>query len=210
MIRPKKVEHNAHYSRFVHFMKIILPSIAAIFVSMVIIWPQLSTQTDETVKAATKNGSLSKGTDLETLKMTKGRFFSTDNKNQPYTITYEEAKETKPGSRTIQLIAPNATLYMKDGYTIKAAAESGIYRHNNSELALTGDVTLNHNEGHSIKSNKILIHLKDGIAKSENPIVAEGTFGSLTASGFIADKNKKNIVFKGKAKLILNTENFKQ
>lgn len=189
-------------------MKILLPSIATLFIGMIIIWPQINTQTGDTIRKATSNNSLSNKTDLETLRMVEGRYFSTDDKNQPYTITYKEAKETKPGSRTVQLSEPRAKLEMKNGYNITASAESGMYYHSKDELVLTGDVLLNHDEGHSIASKEIVIQLKKGIAKSDNPIIAKGKFGEMKAQGFIADKNKKTITFKGKASLVLNTETF--
>ena len=81
----------ARYSRFVNFMKFILPLMALALVAAITIWPQLQVM-DTSFSIALSNAKLST---KEGLSMVNARFVGVDHRKQPFSITADIAKKTK-------------------------------------------------------------------------------------------------------------------
>ena len=78
----------ARYSRFVNFMKFILPLTALALVAAIMIWPQLQVM-DKSFSIALSNAKLST---KEGLIMVNARFVGVDHRKQPFSITADIAK----------------------------------------------------------------------------------------------------------------------
>src|SRR4051812_35435982 len=97
--QPRKVSVSRsvrNYSRFVTRMKIILPAAAGVLLLLVIILPQFHFE-DDRFRLGIKNIKEIAG---NTLNMVNARYFGTDDKGQPYSITAEGAREHSAEDKT--------------------------------------------------------------------------------------------------------------
>ena len=189
----------AGYSRYVIFMKFILPLIALVLVATIMIWPQLQVL-DETFSIALSDVKLSA---KESPNMVNARFVGADLKKQPFSITADIARNLLKETTRIELEMPKADVTLSDGSWLVLTANSGVYNQKRKFLNLEGAVNLFHDSGYEFNTKKADIDLKRGIAKSNEPVKGQGPFGQLQAEGFRIEEKGNIILFSGKAKLTL-------
>jgi lipopolysaccharide export system protein LptC len=189
----------ARYSRYVNFMKFILPLMALALVAAIMIWPQLQI-TDTSFSIALSNAKLST---KEGLSMVNARFVGVDLKKQPFSITADIAKNLLKDREQIELEMPKADITVSDGSWLVLTANSGVYNQKKKLLNLKGAVNLFHDSGYEFKTKKVNIDLNQGIAISNEPVKGQGPFGQLQAEGFRIENKGNKISFSGKSKLIL-------
>lgn len=193
------------YSRFVGTMKVLLPVGAAILVGLVIIWPYL--------KPA--DGRFHIGfsslvaTEAERPNIVNPRLVGTDEKNQPFQITADLAKNFQlrkdfwQDAAPVELEMPKADVTLKDGSWLVLTANTGLLVPTTKQLELDGQVNLFHDSGYELRTSHAVIDLDKGTAISKQPVEGQGPFGNINAAGLRMTDKGKNIVFTGKAKLIL-------
>ena len=189
----------ARYSRYVNFMKFILPLMALALVAAIMIWPQLQIM-DTSFSIALSNAKLST---KEGLSMVNARFVGVDLKKQPFSITADIAKNLLKDVEQIELEMPKADITVSDGSWLVLTANSGVYDQKRKFLNLKGAVNLFHDSGYEFKTKKANIDLNQGIAISNEPVKGQGPFGQLQAEGFQIENKGNKISFLGKSKLIL-------
>jgi lipopolysaccharide export system protein LptC len=193
----------AQYSRFVSAMKVALPAAAGILLLLVIILPQLR-QDDDRFRIGT---SLLKGETTDTLSMTNARYFGTDDKGQPYTVTAEGVRQRTENESAIDLVSPKAEVTMNSGTLLSAAATTGLYDRDKQQLDLSGEVSLLQDKGNQLHTSAAQVLLKDGTASGTAPVRGEGSFGTMEAQGGFDMTDRGRIVhFKGPARLVLNAD----
>ena len=87
------------YSRFVGLMKMALPAIAAALLGLIVVWPKVAPR-DEAFQIAFANFNIKA---VDTLSMTKPRYFGTDDKNLPFTVTADIATQVDPQTQVVAL-----------------------------------------------------------------------------------------------------------
>ncbi|MHB1204334.1 MAG: LPS export ABC transporter periplasmic protein LptC [Rhodospirillaceae bacterium] len=190
------------YSRFVSIMKIALPVAAGLLLLVVLGLPLIREQEDR-IKVPPTGGKDANG---RSLSMTKARYFGTDDKGQPYSVTAESVRQGAANDKTIELNQPKAEITTTTGNAVSASANAGIYDHDKQEIELNGDVALYQKDGNELHTSQAHITLKDGSARGNAKITGKGSFGTLEASGFIYNKDDQVIRFTGPARLILNAK----
>lgn len=187
------------YSRFVVLMKIVLPSMAALLLGLILIWPRITEQKDG-FKA---DFSQPKTKQAENLYMVNAKYYSTDKNNQPFSLTADSATETVAGTHVVKLVKPNADIMLNTGAWVAATAKTGFYDKKKDTLDLTGTVSIFHDSGYNLQTENVSIDLKNKTAIGMNPVQASGAFGSISSTGITVLDSGKRIVFTGKAKIIL-------
>ena len=189
--------HSRFYSRFVSFMKLVLPMLALFVIALVIAWPHLDT-TDIGFRIGFAAMQL---TDAEDPSMINPRYVGTDNDNQPFSLTADLARNLSgPGTR-VELEMPKADITTQDGTWLVLTAENGIYAREAKTLKLDGKVNLFHDQGYEFRTNRAQIDLTAGTASGNDPVEGQGAFGHLTANGFQLTDKGRTIQFHGKSKL---------
>ena len=186
------------YSRYVNFMKFILPLMALALVAAIMIWPPLQVM-DTSFSIALSNAKLST---KEGLSMVNARFVGVDLKKQPFSITADIAKNLLKDMTQIELEMPKADITVSDGSWLVLTANSGVYYQKRKFLNLEGAVNLFHDSGYEFKTKKANIDLNQGIAISNEPVKGQGPFGQLQAEGFQIENKGNKISFLGKSKLV--------
>lgn len=187
------------YTRFVTVMKVLLPLLAAGLVVLLAVWSQLNLDTSRFHLDATELAP----DQLESLKMVNARFDGIDDKNQPYSVTAEEVVQDSEDSDLVVLGNPEADMTLESGAWIALTADSGKYSRESEILDLAGGVSLYHDRGFEMHTERARLDLAAGTASGDAPVSGQGPAGELQADGFRLSDGGKRIVFGGKARLVI-------
>jgi lipopolysaccharide export system protein LptC len=197
-LSPRRITQT--YSRFVAMMKFILPVVALVLISMVILWPHLAPEDLRfrigfaAIKASISNDP----------SMLNPRFVGTDSHNKPYSVTADLARSIGALGTTVELEMPKADVTLDNGTWLVLTANSGLFEHLENTLNLDGMVNLFHDSGYEFQTEKLVVNMLSGVAFGNMPIQGQGDFGHLSAQGFKLVDKGKTIYFIGKSKLTLH------
>ena len=192
--RPRM--HAGGYSRFVAWMKVLLPFLALGLIALIIIWPRL--KTDDTFRigfsSVRLSGSAEPGVD-------NARYMGTDENRRPYSITADLARIDTDGQYSLEM--PKADLTLEDGTWLVLTADNGFFRQGAQKLELIGGVNLFHDTGYEISTEELTVDLETNFAEGHTPVAGHGPFGELRAQGLKLIDKGRIIYFTGPAELIL-------
>ena len=190
---------SSNYSRFVVFMKIGLPLMAAAIVTLVIAWPQLME------KPKGFRLGISKVTIHDTggQQIVNPRFSSTDSNQRPFNLTADNAFQQKDDQNLVDLAFPKADLTAQSGTWMALSAETGKFNRQSEVLDLKGAVSLFHDSGYELKTTVAQINLAAGTATGDVPISGHGPGGTVKGSGFRVLERGKTMIFTGKSRMVL-------
>lgn len=189
------------YSRFVSTMKILLPSVAGLLLIVVIVLPQLRSEPEQ----FTAEIERVEGDGGSSLSLVNARYFGTDDSGQPFSVTAESVRESDDEEDLIDLTAPQADITLNDGSWLTVGAARGSYQREAQVLDLTGEVNLFQDQGYELHTDSVTILLEEGRARSSTPVSSQGPFGQLESQGFVLQDKGKTVLFKGPARLVLNS-----
>lgn len=198
LLRPLR-RAGARYTRFVTWMKLLLPIIATSVVALVVIWPQLQDKPEGFRLGISKITVHGKGGQ----QVINARFIGNDSDSRPFTVTADSALQRAGGGDSFELEFPKADISMTDGTWIALAADTGTYYKSRQVLKLDGGVNLFHDSGYEFRTRNAEINLADGTASGRYAIAGQGPFGTVSAAGFMVYDRGSRIIFTGKAKLLI-------
>lgn len=184
------------YSRFVAWMKVVLPFLALALVALIIIWPKLKTEDTFRIgfSSVRLSGTSEPGVD-------NARYVGTDENRQPYSITADLARVEGEGLYNLEL--PKADLTLEDGTWLVLTAQTGRFIQDRQQLELHGGVNLFHDTGYEISTEELTMDLSRNSAESATPVAGHGPFGELKSAGLKLVDKGKIIYFTGPAHLVL-------
>ncbi len=195
----RPVGGGALYSRFVGFLKLLLPMIATALVLVVLIWPQLTSK-DDGFRIGVADISVE---DAKNLRMINARYMGVDDNDLPYALTADVAKQASGDDQLVQLTEPKADITLQDGTWIALTAESGSYYRDIRLLDLFGSVNLYHDQGFEFHAASAQFDLAKGDATGQDPVQGQGPFGTVEAQGFRITTGGKSIIFTGKSHMVI-------
>lgn len=187
------------YSRFVTWMKILLPITALVLIVLVAVWPHLKLQDSRFSIGFT---ALRVG-NVEDPAMINPRFQGADKNKQTFAITADIAKNLLNAEKSVVLEMPKADISLDDGSWLVVTAETGVYVRQTETLTLKEKVNLFHDSGYEFRTDAAEIDLTTGSASGTLPVEGQGPFGNLKAEGFRLVDKGKTIYFTGKSKLTI-------
>ncbi len=194
---PFAVRHQ--YSRFVRLMKLLLPSLAAILLALVVIWPRLRVDESRFRVGFADIGAK----EVEKLSMVNARFFGIDQQGHPFTVTSVRAEEEDKDTNIVDLEAPKADFASRDGSGVFVTAERGYYRQKEQLLDLQGDVSLYHEKGYELHTEQAHVDLAANTAHGEVAVHGQGPQGRLEGEGFELRDKGSDVIVTGKSTLTL-------
>jgi lipopolysaccharide export system protein LptC len=203
--RPREVSAAAdvaRYTKFVGYMRIGLPVLAGILVLLVLVLPQFMGN-DERFRIGTVTEPLREAA-IDALSMVNAKYYGTDAKGQPFSVTAKGVKERAAPDKRVDLVEPQADITLTSGDWLSVQAGSGLYDRETEILTLANNVSLFQDKGYEMQTTEATIRLKDGSASSRTPVQSQGPFGQLQAQGFELTNKGDNVVFLGPATLVLN------
>jgi lipopolysaccharide export system protein LptC len=190
----------ARYSKFVGYMRVGLPAVAGFLVLLVLVLPQFMGNDDRFrvgTSAAVKEAA------VEALSMVNARYFGTDKKGQPFSVTAKGVKQKPDDDKSVELTGPQADMTLTNGDWLSVEAQSGLYNRDNETLDLSGNVSLFQDKGYEMHTDEVNVKLKEGNASGRKPVQSQGPFGELNAQGFDLYDKGERVVFLGPAQLTL-------
>lgn len=191
--------HNAFYSQFVGTLKFALPAAALGIACVVLLWPQLN-PLDARFRLAPVQVSIE---DLENLRMVQPRYVGVDDRNQPFTIVAEQATQAKGSSDATDLKSPQGDLTTNAGTWLAMTADQGLYHQPDKALDLWGGVTLFHDGGYEIATERARVDLDRGTVQGNDPVHAQGPNSQLAGAGFRIIDRGARVEVTGNARVVL-------
>ncbi len=190
----------ARYSKFVGYMRVGLPAVAGFLVLLVLVLPQFMGN-DDRFRVGTSDAV--KDAAVEALSMVNARYFGTDKKGQPFSVTAKGVKENPGDDKSVALTGPQADMTLTNGDWLSVEAQTGLYNRDADTLDLSGDVSLFQDKGYEMHTDEVSVKLKEGNASGRKPVQSHGPFGQLNAQGFDLYDKGERVVFLGPAQLTL-------
>jgi len=187
------------YSLFVGIMKVLLPAAAAIFIMLLLAWPELTPGKE--------------GFDLDLSELTidqpegltvlNARFTGLDSRNQPFLVTADVASQAPDNDSVITLELPKADITLQDGTWVALSARDGLYDRVRQTVDLVGQVSFFHDRGFELHTATAQFDLNKGTAMSRETVTGQGVFGQIESTGFDSFDQGDRIIFSGPSRLLL-------
>lgn len=196
---PPKLSGRNRYSIVVGFLKVMLPALAVALILLVVVWPELS-RDGRDFRVRVSDITLEQ---TDSLTMLNARFEGVDDKDQPFTLTADEATRTTANENLIHLELPKGDITLDDGTWMAVTARKGRYRRDTKMLHLNGEVTLYHDRGFELRTQAAQVDLEAGVAHGSQAVEGQGPFGDLEAEGFQVLDSGARVLFTGKSRAVL-------
>lgn len=203
LARPPKERKsfNQSYSKFVRWMRLVLPLAALIIVAILFTW----TGTEEDIaipiqEQAAEQKNIGKN------ELVNPRFESMDENKQPYTVTAHRAVQDETDEKLVILEQPVADMLLNSGNWVAVEADKGAYHQDTQKLLLEGHVKLFHDKGYQMETQKLHVDVEQNMAWSDDDVYGQGPAGTLNAKGMKANNATGRLVFTGPARLVLNSD----
>jgi lipopolysaccharide export system protein LptC len=193
-------QKSKRHSSIVRSMRLLLPIAALAVIVVIMAW-----KSDNTPVTAVPREQISPQT-VSQNELINPKFQSEDNSGQPYSITADKATQNAEDMNTLLLQKPVADMTLKSGGAVKVTATNGQYKQEQKGLTLDGNVTVHHNSGYEIQTEKMNVDVTGQIITSDSPVTGHGPEADISATGLNVNGNSKIVIFNGPAKLILHKE----
>lgn len=195
--RRKQNRRMRHHSRMVVSLKVLLPSLAALLVGLVILWPQLQARQDEAISIVSETDAAP-----QDQMMVNPRFFTVDGKGEPLNMTAENAYELPGETRRIRLNNVKADLVLKDNRFLALDAAAAVYFQSKDAVELSESVNLYSEDGFELNTTQAQIGLKDQNLKGAAETFIRTPAGTAVSDGFEITDGGTIVRLTGKTKVV--------
>jgi lipopolysaccharide export system protein LptC len=182
----------------VAWTKRLLPLLALGLLGAVAFWPEIE-GTEERARVSFRRTVQPRA---EALRVVNPRYQGIDELNRPFTLTARIGQQ-EGSDEILNLDAPKGDIVMGDGAWIYVQARTGRYDKPAGRLDLAGDVTIYHDDGTMLLTERATVMVEQGSASGDAPVAAQGSFGTLTSEGFELTDRGAVVVFTGHAHAVL-------
>ena len=192
-------------AKIMRWIKIALPSLAALLIGLLIVMPSLQTESERLAVDITRP----KKGELEKLHMEQTAFYITDADNKVNNFNADNIDETEPGSKLLKLKNPSGILPNEDNTWINIQSPEGYYNQNTSLLHLLKGVEIFYSNGATATSDEMFFDFKQSKAYSVKPTTVDDENGHIESQGFEYYQDKDLLIFTGKTHITMPEEQFK-
>ena len=200
----KHPEEQRH-TRMVHLAKLLLPGLAAVLISLLLIIPSLQQYKYDFKIDITKP----KAGEMEKLHMENTVFDITDKDNQVQHFSARNIDETAPGSKLIKLTGPEGTIPAANQEWLNIKSPTGYFDQNANTLKLQDGVEMFYSEGMNVEIPDFIFDFHQQYGHSQSHVSGQGVFGSIEAEGIEYYKKKSLLIFTGKTYIKVREDSFK-
>ncbi len=170
-----------HHSRLVVSLKLLFPSLAALMVGLVILWPQMKAQQEEGISLLSSEAL----PDLpEDQAMINPRFFTVDENKEPLNLEAKRAFELPGKTRRIQLDEIRSDVLKQKEKWYALDAKKGIYTQANDTIELLEEVNLYTETGQEIETTYALFNVQNQDISGDKEVFIRLPEGYIKAQGF--------------------------
>lgn len=203
--RPDKKLVNRH-TRIVRFAKLFLPSLAAILIGLLLLFPTIHKDVRDFKLDITRP----KKGELEKLHVEDTVFYITDKNNKVNNFIAQNIDETEPGSKLIKLTKPEGIIPLENGEWNTVKAPLGFFNQKNNLLRLDDDVEMFYSAGMAVHTTEAFFDFPNSKGYGSKPVSAQGVFGNLKAEGFEFSTADDILVFTGHSDITIKEESFEK
>ncbi len=187
------------YSRFVSVMKGILPIAAVVLLASVIAYSVMPRQKDKFV-GVKQSGNLARD-----LTMTKSSFTGTDEKGNPFKVTFAELTEDSASKnhKRADLKQIDADMQFENQSWISASAKHGWIDADAGILKLDGGISIFTDNGYELQTDRATAYFRENILTGDTAVSGHGPLGRFRADSFHVDRLKKQIKLSGHVHMTL-------
>lgn len=186
-------------ARVLRFLKLALPSAAAVLVAMVLILPSLKKES----VVADLDITLPKKGELEKLHIEQTEFTITDKDNKVSTFTADRIDETEPGSKLMKIINPKGNIPVgADNQVVRIDSEIGFYNQNSNIVQAEKNVKAVYDDGTTILTETASYDFNRAFGSGNDDVYAFGNWGKLWAEGFEYYQDRELLVLLGNSKIV--------
>jgi len=175
-----------------------LPLAAVGLLAVMALWPEIESNAERGRVAFRRITEVRP----DALMVREPRYQGVDEQNRPYTLTANSAVQAGQED-IVQLQAPRADLLLTDGGWIYLEADQGRFDKPRNHLDLQGHVTIHHDDGTQFVTKSAAVDVSGGNAEGDEPVAAQGPFGTLTAEGFRLRDRGQVVIFTGRSRTVL-------
>ena len=202
--RRRQKRRMRHHSRLVVSLKVFFPSVAAVIIGLVIIWPQMKAQQEEAISLlASETEQINVPNDQV---MVNPRFFTVDEKGEPFHMTAESAFELPGEKRRVQMESVKADILKQNDRWIALDAATGVYSQADETMELSEQVNLYTQTGEEIETTHALINVKNRDIVGNRDVLLRSSLGFARAQGFSVTQNGTVFRLTGKTRVVLYPE----
>lgn len=198
-LRPSAGGHGRH-SRFVGLLRVVLPALALVLLAVVAVWPYLARQ-DEGFRVGFAQLAPSA---VETLSMQNARYHGLDKSNRPFTLTSDRGVEEDQEHGVVVLDNPKADFVTNSGASVYVEAKLGTFYQQEQLLVLEGEVSLYHDQGYEMHTERARVNLRDSTAEGNDPVTGQGPQGRINGTGFRLLDQGRRIMVTGQSQAVLS------
>ncbi len=194
---PAEFARAAKHTSRVRFLKWALPlggTLTIVALIAVYILSQLSLPQIDPGEAKVVNGQLV---------MNNPKLAGTDSNNRPYTLSAEKAVQDAEKPTRVMLEKIVGKLSVSETNFARVAAGTGLYDTDAQTLELDGSVSVDTDDGMSIRLEGASIDIDKGRLVSQRPVVVDTGRARVSAQSLIVENKGKTIIFENKVLMIL-------
>ncbi|MDE1938086.1 MAG: LPS export ABC transporter periplasmic protein LptC [Alphaproteobacteria bacterium] len=195
------------YTRFVAFMKRVLPIAAAAVLASVIAYSFIPRHQEQDHMSLTYQHM---GTIRNDLAMIRPKLTGADGKGNPFTITAAAAVQNAKNRRQATLEKVDADIQLDGAQWINASAAHGFFDMDAGTLKLDGGLSVYTDTGYELHTQSADVNLRQGIFKGQQKVTGQGPLGSLSADSFKIDRLKRRIVLRGHVQMTMYPKKVKR
>ena len=192
------------HSRFVKLAKLTLPSIAAVLIVLLLLFPSLRQDARDFKLDITRP----KQGELEKLHVESTVFYITDKDNKVNNFVASKNAATPPRSKPVKLTKPVGKLPLAKERWINNKAPLGFFNQTNNLLELKEQVEMFYSEGMSIITSSAFFDFNAAKGYGKEPVKGQGFLGDLEADGFEFSTKDDILIFKGHNDITIKEESF--
>ena len=177
--------------------KRLLPVLALALLAAIALWPEFH-RAEETGRVAFRRATTGAPQEASVI---DARYRGVDENGRPFTVTAQRADQASEDR--FLLAEPKADMTMESGQWVMIEAQKGVFVQKVDQLDLSGDVTIWHDNGTTLRTPSAAIDLKAGAAAGNEHVDAQGPFGTLEAEGFMLFDKGAVIEFTGNSRVVL-------
>ena len=186
--------------------KLILPSVAAVLIGVLLVYPSIKKDSAEFELSIT----LPKKGELEKLHIENTVFYITDKDIKVNNFVASNIDETSPGSKLIKLLKPEGIIPLEQDHWVNIKAPSGLFNQTSNILELQQNVEIFYSEGMTLSTTSAFFDFNNSRGYGNQKVAGSGFMGNINSEGFEFLAKKHILIFNGFTNININEESFKQ
>ena len=194
---PRRAIQYSRYSRFVGFMRWLLPTTALVLVALVVLWPRIMGTGGSLIVPM----FVDEGADrLDSMRMFQPRYAGQTSEARPFSVIADSAT-IDPAEPDHVLLDRLAADIETDQRGVQLLAPAGTYHRERERLDLEGGIELLTSDGYRFETERARVLLRAGHVIGTQPVAGTGPTGTLAADQFEIRDGGGVLRFEGRVKV---------